>query len=72
MLTSLYGSMYKIFVVPNCLDKVVKATHHEQFMLNNITSVAIKLIIPRSHGTNHLAPPLGLVSCIKTEILETT
>ena len=54
-------------MVPNCLDKAVEATHHGQHMLNNITSVAIKLIIPRSHGTNHLAPPLGLVSCIKTK-----
>ena len=36
-------------------------------MLNNITSVAIKLIISGSHDTiTHLAPPLGLVLCIKT------
>ena len=44
-------------------------------MLNNITSVATKLIISGSHGTiTHLAPPLGLVLCIKTDyfkILET-
>ena len=40
-------------------------------MLNNITSVAIKLIISGSHCTiTHLAPPLGLVSCNKTDYLK--
>ena len=58
--------MYKTFVVPNCLDNAVEATHAQ-----NITSIAIKLIIPGSHGTiTHLAPPLGLVLYINTKILE--
>ena len=40
-------------------------------MFNNITSVAIKLIISGSHGSiTHLASPLGLVSCFKTDYLK--